>query len=29
METKIVTKQGAVQGLLSQDGRTVIFRGVP
>ena len=29
METKIVTKQGAVQGLLCQDGRTVIFRGVP
>ena len=29
METKIVTKQGAVQGLLSQDGHTVIFRGVP
>lgn len=29
METKVVTKQGAVQGLLSQDGRTVIFRGVP
>lgn len=29
METKITTKQGALQGVLSQDGKTCIFRGVP
>ena len=29
MNTTIVTKQGAVAGVLSQDSRTVIFRGVP
>ena len=29
METIITTQQGAVQGALSQDQQTVIFRGVP
>ena len=29
MDTTVVTKQGAVAGVLSQDGQTVIFRGVP
>ena len=29
MNTTVVTKQGAVAGVLSQDSRTVIFRGVP
>lgn len=29
MNTIVNTKQGAVQGLTSQDGKTVIFRGVP
>ncbi|MGI6254058.1 MAG: carboxylesterase/lipase family protein [Acutalibacter sp.] len=29
MNTIITTKQGAVQGAVSQDGKTVIFRGVP
>ncbi len=29
METVIQTKQGAIEGLKSQDGQTVIFRGVP
>ena len=29
MDTTVVTKQGAVAGVLSQDGQSVIFRGVP
>lgn len=29
MQTVVQTKQGAVEGLPSQDGKTVIFRGVP
>ena len=29
LNTTVVTKQGAVAGVLSQDGQTVIFRGVP
>ena len=29
METIVKTKQGAVEGLHSEDGKTVIFRGVP
>lgn len=29
MQTMIQTRQGAVEGLLSQDGKTLIFRGLP
>ena len=29
MKPIITTKQGAVQGTLSQDGKALIFRGVP
>ncbi len=29
METIVKTKQGAVEGLRSEDGKTLIFRGVP
>lgn len=29
MQTIVQTKQGAVQGLPSQDGRTIVFKGVP
>lgn len=29
MQTIVQTQQGAVEGLLSQDGQTVIFKGIP
>ncbi len=29
METVVTTKQGTIEGLKSQDGKTLIFRGVP
>ena len=29
METIVTTKQGSLEGLLSEDKQTVIFRGVP
>ena len=29
METMVKTKQGAVEGLWSGDGKTAIFRGIP
>ena len=29
MNTTVNTKQGAIQGAWSQDGKTAVFRGVP
>lgn len=29
MQTVVTTRQGALEGLCSQDGKTVIFRGIP